>query len=109
MPRTHVRALAALALLLLAAPGAGAQARRIELSDVARIVRVSDPQISPDGRTALVLVSRADLGANEWRAELVLVDVAAGGQTVVARGLRALGHARWSPGGDRIAYLARAG
>ncbi|MFL5580777.1 MAG: prolyl oligopeptidase family serine peptidase [Gemmatimonadaceae bacterium] len=107
MLRAHPHALA-LATLVTLAPAAAAQARRLELADVGRIVRLGDPQISPDGRTVIVAVSRADLAANAWRTELVAVDVASGAQRVVAPGLRAVGHARWSSRGDRVAFLAAA-
>ena len=48
-------------IFLLAALQSGvatvsAQSRRIELSDLAKIVSVFDPQISPDGKTIVVVV-----------------------------------------------------
>src|SRR5882672_10549266 len=46
-----------LALAVLSVPGA-AQSRRFELDDFGRIVRVSDPQMAPDGKSVLVVVSR---------------------------------------------------
>src|SRR5687768_5876604 len=82
-----------------------AQARAIALEDVRSLVRLADPQISPDGRTVLVLVARADYDANEFRSELLAIDVASGSQSVLVRGRPGLSHARWSPSGDRIAFL----
>src|SRR5207245_10630036 len=38
-----------------------AQSRHIELNDLAKIVSVSDPQISPDGKTIVVVVGRQNL------------------------------------------------
>ena len=43
--------------------------RRMALDDVRRLVRLADPQISPDGRTVLVVVSRADYEANQFVSE----------------------------------------
>ncbi|MFP5378540.1 MAG: S9 family peptidase, partial [Vicinamibacteria bacterium] len=78
-------------------------ARVMTLDDAREVVRVSDPRISPDGRTVLVTVARADLEVNEWRGTLVAVDVATGAERPVAAGLRNVGQPRWSPSGDRIA------
>jgi dipeptidyl aminopeptidase/acylaminoacyl peptidase len=86
-----------------------AQARRMTLDDVRSLVRLADPQIAPDGRTVLVMVSRPDYNANEFRSELVAVDVQTGSQTVIVRGRSGLGHARWSPSGNQIAFLLGSG
>jgi dipeptidyl aminopeptidase/acylaminoacyl peptidase len=97
-------------LCLTSAPFTSAQAqRRMVLDDVRTIVRLADPQISPDGRTVLVVASRADYEANQFNAELVLVDVATGKQTVIVRGRPGLGHARWSPSGREVAFLSGGG
>ncbi len=114
MPRRYVR-LAVLYVLFVTAvaafvPGAAvdaaAQARRITLDDLGSIVKLSDPQISPDGRSIVVLVSRTNYDDNRYDSELVLIDVATGAQRILTRDRKHLGHARWSPTGDRIAFLA---
>jgi hypothetical protein len=51
------------ALLPLAAlGGADAQSRKIELGDIQRIVDVSSPEISPDGKSIVIIVSRVTWG-----------------------------------------------
>ncbi|HEX4684262.1 MAG TPA: S9 family peptidase [Gemmatimonadaceae bacterium] len=90
----------------LGAASLGAQARRIELTDLGRIARVSDAQLSPDGRTALVLVARPDYGEDRYKTDLVAVSTAGGQPHVLVADRRGLSSARWSPGGDRIAFLA---
>jgi dipeptidyl aminopeptidase/acylaminoacyl peptidase len=97
------------AVALYAPIRAPAQARRMTSDDVRSLVRLADPQVSPDGQSLLVTVSRADYEANEFRSELVAVDAASGAQTVVVRERRGLGHARWSPSGRQIAFLAGTG
>lgn len=72
------------------------------LDDTRRLVRLSAPEISPDGRTVLVSVSRPDYEANRFVSELVAVNVATGARRSVGRGSAAA----WSPDGTRIAYLA---
>jgi dipeptidyl aminopeptidase/acylaminoacyl peptidase len=71
-------------------------------------VRLSDPQLSPDGATVLVSVARPDYEANAFRAELLAIDVARRTRAVLVRGRKGLSHVRWSPSGRRIAFLASA-
>ena len=108
--RSPLAVAAALLLMSLPAladlPKAGAP-RRIGFEDLARLVRVSDPQISPDGKSIVIIVSRPNYDDNRHEAELVLVDVATGAQRVLTRGREELAHARWSPDGGTLAFLAK--
>src|SRR5262249_55354484 len=101
--------LAVAAGLALAATPARADGRRFTLDDVARIARVTDPQISPDGKSIVVVVARPDYDEDRWQAELVLVDVATGTPRALTLDRRGVDHPRWSPSGDRLAFLATAG
>ncbi len=68
-----------LTVLAVSALGDTAQsARRIGLEDFAKIVGVSDPQISPDGKRIVIVVSRANMEMDRNERELVLVDVQSG-------------------------------
>jgi dipeptidyl aminopeptidase/acylaminoacyl peptidase len=104
----------ALALPALAAPAAPAapavaapaQARRFELDDLSRLVRLAEPQVSPDGRAIAFLAARPNYAANRWDAELVLLDVATGARRVLVAGRPGLRSPRWARSGDRIAFLA---
>jgi dipeptidyl aminopeptidase/acylaminoacyl peptidase len=96
-------ALLALAVAPIAAP---AQARRFELDDLFRLVRLSEPQVSPDGRAIAFIAARPNYDANRWDAELVLLDVATGAQRVLVAGRPGLRSPRWTRAGDRIAFLA---
>ena len=55
----------------LAGP-AWAQAKRIELSDLKELVSVSDPQISPDGKSIVCVVSHMNFEQDRHDGELVL-------------------------------------
>jgi dipeptidyl aminopeptidase/acylaminoacyl peptidase len=81
-------------------------AARFDLSTPGRITRVADPQISPDGKSIAVVVSRANFADNRWDGELVLVDTATKAQTVATRGRRGVSQPRWSPDGSHLSYLA---
>ncbi len=100
------RAARVLALLLAFASPFAFGDERYRLDDLSLRVRLSNPQISPDGRTITLGVSRPDVEANRWQGELVAIDAGTGKQRVLTR-RRGAWHARWSPAGDRVAFLAR--
>jgi dipeptidyl aminopeptidase/acylaminoacyl peptidase len=98
--------LAALASVVTVAP-ALAQGR-MDLDAFGRIVRLSDPQIAPDGKSIVLVVSRANFEDNRYDADLVQVEIASGAERALTNGRRGLGQPRWSPTGDRLAFLAQA-
>ena len=65
----------AIALGLFYGASLSAQTRHIELNDYAKITSVSDPQISPDGKTIVLVVSRPNLDQDRSDRELVLTDI----------------------------------
>lgn len=85
------------------------QSRRIELSDLAKIVSVSDPQISPDGKTIVVVVGRPNVEQDRTERELVQIDIASGAQHALTYERKTAGSPRWSPNGDRLAFTANDG
>jgi len=82
------------------------QKRAIRLEDSSKIVTVSEPQISPDGKSVVIVVSRQNFEEDRNDTELVLVDVATGAQRVLTFGRKQAAFPRWSPTGDRLAFLA---
>jgi hypothetical protein len=72
-----------LSLTALAPSGAlGQSPRRFELGDLAKLVNLISPQLSPDGRSVVVVVSRPNYSENRNDTELVLIDVRTGRQHV---------------------------
>ena len=63
-------------ILLTMALAVALGAARFGLEQAGKIVRLNDPEISPDGKSIAVAVSRANFEENRWDAELVLIDVA---------------------------------
>ena len=96
-------------VLCFGAPNAEAQGRHIQISDLQKIVRVADPQISPDDKSIVVTVARANMKEDRYDSELVLLDIATGTQRTMTSGHKGASSARWSPSGDRLAFLAVAG
>src|SRR5262249_31009034 len=84
-------------------------AKRFELADLAKLVNLSDPQISPDGRSIVVVVSRSDLEKNKFRSELLLIEVETEKQRTLTHDREGVHHPRWSPDGSQLAFLANHG
>ena len=98
------------ALLPLAAlGGADAQSRKIELGDIQRIVDVSSPEISPDGKSIAIIVTRVNWDEDRHDSKLVLVDIPTGAQRQLTNIRKGLSSPQWSPTGDRLAFLAETG
>src|SRR6185436_17977854 len=84
---------------LLTVTGLAQAPRRIGLDDLGRIVRLSDPQIAPDGKSIIVVVARANYDENRYDANLVNVNIATGNQQVLTNDRRGVSHPRFSPDG----------
>lgn len=100
--------LVACACLCLASR-AMASARVFSIDDYDRIVSVSDPQISPDGKRIVISVGHIDVKKDRTISELVLVDVASGAQRILTHGRNDVGEPRWSPDGRSLAFIAASG
>ena len=103
--KATVRVAAAAALLWTFA-GATQAAQAPTVRDLARQVRLSDPQLSPDGRTIAVVETRADLDSDEFRSEIELVDLASGNVRPLTRERHHAGSPRWSPTGAALGFVA---
>jgi len=103
-----------LALLLpvvciLCQQGVRGQARRIQLADFGKAVSVSDPQISPDGKSIVYVLSRMNMEQDRNDRDLVLHEIATAASRALTHDRKDVGSPRWSPAGDRIAFLAAVG
>ena len=67
--------------------------------------RLSDPQLSPDGKTILYGVSYTDIGQNRSVRNLFIVPVEGGDPTQLTMDGKSLAGARWSPDGNAIFFL----
>ena len=83
--------------------------KKFELVDYAKFVNITDPQISPDGKSVVIVVARPDYVQNRFNAELVLVDVASGKKRVITQDRFAVSSPRWSPNGEQLAFISKVG
>lgn len=98
-----------LVLCILCQQGARGQARRIQLADFGKAVSVSDPQISPDGKSVVYVLSRMNMEQDRNDRDLVLHEIATAASRALTHDRKDVGSPRWSPAGDRIAFLAAVG
>jgi dipeptidyl aminopeptidase/acylaminoacyl peptidase len=112
MKSIHFAAPVALLLVgtapLLAAPADGPNPI-FTGSDLFDIEVATDPQISPDGRTIAYVRQTTDIMTDKARPTIWLVDVASGQQRPLVAGNGSYSSPRWSPSGDRLAYVAAEG
>lgn len=97
----------AVLLVLLAPVGviAGEGRRPMKVDDMFRFQRVSDPQISPDGRTVVWAQGEVDLKANRVRTSLWLAPAdGSGPPRRLTNAEKSDSHPRWSPDGKRILF-----
>jgi dipeptidyl aminopeptidase/acylaminoacyl peptidase len=87
---------------------ASGAAGALTATDLNMLARVSDPQVSPDGRHVVYVQRETDLPANRGRSDLWLVDI--GGGSPKARRLTQHSsndtHPRWSVDGTSIYFLS---
>lgn len=92
-----------------------AAARKIAPTDAAsldadrlwKLERLGAPSLSPDGAQAVVAVTRHDMEANTGSTRLWLLSTLGGEPRALTAGSASESSPRWSPRGDRIAFLGR--
>jgi dipeptidyl aminopeptidase/acylaminoacyl peptidase len=99
-----------LALLVVMSAGAtnAAAKRPITFEDLMKMGRVSDPQVSPDGKWIAYVQTTVDLAANTQTGNIWLVSAPGG----VPRQLTREGsnrRPRWSPDGESLAFISTRG
>ncbi len=80
-------------------------AARYDLNSPGKTVRLSDPQISPNGKSIALVASKANFDDNRWEAELLLVDVTSHANRLLSA-RRGLTQPSWSPSGDQLGFLS---
>ena len=108
MPASHFVALTLLlSLPALAAAETDAEpgSRAFLPEDVFRLEYAADPQLSPDGDAVVYVRRSADIMVDRFRGSLWLIDAGTGVHSPLLSDGRSYSSPRWSPAGDRIAFL----
>jgi dipeptidyl aminopeptidase/acylaminoacyl peptidase len=87
----------------------GAAARTMQASDFQRLVGLSEPAISPDGKRAVVVVSRIAWADDTYLTDLDLVDIATHDRRTITHDRRNIAAPAFSPDGSKVAFIADAG
>ncbi len=80
--------------------------RNFELDDLDKIYTLSDPQISPDGKSVLIVVSKPDTTTNINESFIYKIDVPTGEKQQLTFERNAVRSPRWSPSGNSIAFVS---
>src|ERR1700733_1669457 len=100
----------ALLAAALAAPlPAAAASHTATIRDMLRVTRLSDPQIAPDGGAIVFVETKPDAEHDENHSELAWLDVPADAVRPLTTARLHAASPRFSPNGDRLAFLAPAG
>lgn len=82
-------------------------APRLTAEEMMKLRRISDPQLSPDGRWVAYSAVEVDLGANTRNSDLWLVSVSGeGAPRRLTEHPRSDSRPRWSPDGKRLAFVS---
>jgi dipeptidyl aminopeptidase/acylaminoacyl peptidase len=81
--------------------------RSMSLIDLADLPRILDPQLSPDGRTVVYTLTRADWKANRPIPHIWRQPVGGGAPVQITSGDAGETAPRWSPDGRSILFLTR--
>lgn len=93
--------------LLLATTIAAADDSVFKSLDVFELEVATDPQISPDGSRVAYVRQSMDIMSDRSVSNIWIVDAKGGNHRPLLSGSRNFSSPRWSPSGDRIAYISK--
>ncbi len=93
-------------LAVVALPALAQAKHALTFDDMMKVHRISDPQVSPDGRWVAYVVSTPDLDANTMVSHIWRVPLAGGEPQQLTRGNASDWRPRWSPDSKSIAFVS---
>lgn len=96
-------------ILFLAIATMAVAKRPITFEDLVRIQRISDPQVSPDGKWVAYVQGTVDMEANKTVRHIWLVPTEGGEPRQLSRGDGSDTRPRWSPDGKSLAFISTRG
>lgn len=82
------------------------QKHPITVEDMWKVGRVSDPQVSPDGKTIAYVVTKYNMDENNGASQIFLVSIDGENVHEFNTGMKSSSDPVWSPDGKEIAFLA---
>ena len=79
---------------------------KFELNDLDKLYTLTDPQISPDGKSILIVVSKPDTTTNKNKSFIYKVDASTGGTQQLTFERASVSFPRWSPSGNAVAFIS---
>lgn len=98
-----------LALILLGSAAVAEAKRPITFDDLAKLERISEPAVSPDGRWVAYVRGVVDMEANRTLRKIWLVPTAGGEPRQLTRGEGSDSRPQWSPDGQTLAFISTRG
>jgi dipeptidyl aminopeptidase/acylaminoacyl peptidase len=98
-----------LVLIALAACGLSESKRPIVFEDLMKIQRMSDPQVSPEGKWIAFVLTQVDLDANKKTGHIWLISTDGGEPRQITRGDGSDSRPRWAPDGQSLAFVSTRG
>ena len=95
-------------LILMLVPSARAK-RPITFEDLVSMKRISDPQVSPNGKWVAYVETRVDVEANKGTSHIWLVPAAGGTPRELTHGQDSDTRPRWSPDSQSLAFISSRG
>jgi len=108
MSRHILKVIRATLVLSLSLPSSQA-ARPMELEDMFRTKRVSDPQVSPDGKWIAYVVTVVNKAENSSNSDIWLASSDGKSSTQLTSGPKHDRHPRWAPDGKRLVFESNRG
>ena len=83
--------------------------RPMEIEDLFRLKRVSDPQLSPDGKMVAFVITEVDKPSNKSNSDIWLIPSGGGEARRFTNSPKHDRHPRWSPDGTQIVFSSAMG
>ncbi len=80
--------------------------KHFEYNDMDKLYTLSDPQISPDGKSILIVVAKPDTLTNKFKSAIHKVHIATQSSQQLTFDRVSVGSPRWSPSGSQVAFIA---
>jgi dipeptidyl aminopeptidase/acylaminoacyl peptidase len=99
----------ALMLALMSAASLAQAKHPISFEDLVKVERISDPQVSPDGKWVAYVAGTVELEANKTARHIWLIPAEGGEPRQLTRGEGSDTRPRWSPDGRSLAFISSRG